>query len=154
MSFDTSSVVLHLGKRRVAGRKYVDGEDVLACTRTVDALVFGWAIDLDQFDDPEEGAELLVEKFGDLLRLHRDERGILVGPAPALDRFKTLESATYAEIVAAMAPTGRWIPNVSHEPGATGAALERVDIPLPDLPRSRRVELTCSRRRARCASSA
>jgi hypothetical protein len=81
---------------------------------------------------------MLVEQFGGLLRRHRDPRGILV--ATSRD-FAAAEPETYASIVAKLEGQGRWLPNISREEGATGAALERSEIPLPDVPKSRRVEL-------------
>jgi hypothetical protein len=135
-------IVLDVGKRRVAVDDVVDGEDILSSTRSGDALLFEWAIDLEDLDPPEEAAEMIVQHLGDILRLHRDPRGILVGKSRDLPkRSSSTSGATYASIVAKLAPTGRFIPNISHEEGATGAAVERSEIPLPDVPRSKRVEL-------------
>jgi hypothetical protein len=132
-------IVLDVGKRRVALDDVVDGEEILSSTRSRDALLFEWAIDLEDLDPPEEAAEMIVQHLGDILRLHRDARGILVGKSSDLPEQSA--ARTYASIVAKLASTGRWIPNISHEEGATGAAVERSEIPLPDVPRSKRIEL-------------
>lgn len=132
-------IVLDVGKRRVAVGEVVDGEQILSSTRVGDALLFEWAVELEDLDPPEEAAERIVALLGNVLRRHRDGRGILVGNARDVPSGKTGQS--YATIVAELASTGRWIPNISHEEGATGAALERSEIPLPDVPRSRRIEL-------------
>ena len=132
-------VVLHVGKRRVDGNKLVDGEQIASCTRTVDALLFDWEISLDQLDPPDEAATSLVDAFGEMLQLHDDPLGVLVVPSSALTQ--EAESMTYAKLVAKLAPSGRWIKNVAHEVGTTGASVERGEIPLPDVPRSRKVDL-------------
>lgn len=133
-----SFVILSIGKRRIACDKLVDGEQVISCSRAGDGLLVQWSLSVDEFDPPDEAAEMLVEQLGDVLRLHKDPRGILIAPTGAVPADTS--SATYASLVAAVGSTARWIPNISDEEGATGAALERREIPLPDVPRSRGIE--------------
>jgi hypothetical protein len=47
----------------------------------------------------------------------------------------------YAEIVAAHGARGRWLPNFSREPGADPMRELRAEIRVPDVPKSRKIEL-------------
>jgi hypothetical protein len=98
-------------------------------------------MDLVALDPPEEeeGAEILPSAFGDLLRRHRDARGVLVAEAQHLPPLA--RAASYASIASALAAVGRWLPNDAHAEGASVRALERREIPLPDVPRSRAREV-------------
>ncbi len=137
MVVGASWIVVDVGKRRIATRDLVDGEDVFAVLRRTDALLFEWARAVDDLDPEEAAEEVLGLLGGELLGLHDDERGILVIPVRGLET----PNGDYRSIVAQYASTGRWIPNLSNEQGANPARDMREEIELPDVPRSRTLEI-------------
>jgi hypothetical protein len=132
-----SWIVLEIGKRRLDTKGVVDEEDVFAAVRRGDALLLEWSREVDDLHPPEEAAEELLAATGDLLQVHRDPRGVLVIPIRGLET----PNGSYAEIVAKYASTGRWIPSLANEPGVNPARDMREEIPLPDVPRSRKAEI-------------
>ena len=133
-----SWIVLEVGKRRIQTREIVDGEEIFSVERRTDALLFEWAREVDDLDAPEEAAEEVLGLLGgELLAFHRDARGFLVIPVRGLET----PNGDYAAIVAKHAPSGRWLPNLSSEPGANPARDMRAEISLPDVPRSRKLEI-------------
>jgi hypothetical protein len=133
----SSTIVLLVGKRRVDAKKLVD-EDVLELAeRRQDVLLLQWRRDVEDLLPPGEAGEEIVDVLSaDVLRWHRDERGVLVVPMEIADL-----GGAYAEIVAAHGARGRWLPNFSREPGADPMRDLRAEIPVPDVPKSRKVEL-------------
>lgn len=133
----SSTIVLLVGKRRVDTTKLVDEDVIDLAERREDALLLQWNRDVEDLHPPEEAGDELVDALRpDVLRWHRDERGVLVLPMSITD----LDGA-YAEIVAKHAKQGRWLPNYSREEGNDPVREMRAEIPVPDVPRSRRVEL-------------
>lgn len=133
----SSTIVLLVGKRRVDAKKLVDDDVIEVAERREDALLLQWPRDVEDLHPPEEAGEEIVDALSaDVLRWHRDERGVLVLPLAIAD----LEGA-YADIVAAHAKRGRWLPNYSREEGSDPIREMRAEIPVPDVPRSKRVEL-------------
>lgn len=133
----SSTIVLLVGKRRVDATKLVDEDVIEVAERREDALLLQWARDVEDLNPPEEAGDEIVDALGaDVLRWHRDERGVLVLPLEITD----LEGA-YADIVGAHAKRGRWLPNYSREEGNDPIREMRAEIPVPDVPRSKRVEL-------------
>jgi hypothetical protein len=133
-----SWIVLDVGKRRIKTRELVDGEEVFAAERRENALLFEWVRDVHDLEPVEEAAEeVLTALGGELLAFHRDARGILVIPVRGLET----PNGDYATIVAKHAASGRWLPNLSSEPGANPERDMREEIGLPDVPRSRKVEI-------------
>lgn len=139
MSTDACVVILDVGKQRVAKRSLVDEDTTPWAERRGSALIVGWNMDLVALSPPEEGAELLLDALGEVLRRHRDARGVLVADAHHLPPVE--RAGDYAELVAQLAPFGVWLPNEAGDEGAGLRALERREIPLPDAPRSRAREL-------------
>jgi hypothetical protein len=135
---ETSWIVLEVGKRRIATKELVDDDVIVSALRSGDALLLEWNVEADDLTPPEDAAdELLLAASADVLRWHKDPRGVLV----AAERHLPEPSGTYAAIVAKLAPTGVWLENLSREEGGLLAATERDEIPLPDAPRSRKGEL-------------
>jgi hypothetical protein len=133
----SSTIVLLVGKRRVDAKKLVEEDVIEIAERREDALLLQWPRDVEDLHPPEEaGDELALALTADVLRWHRDERGVLVVPL----RISALDGA-YAEIVTAHAKRGRWLPNFSREEGNDPMREMRAEIPVPDVPRSKRVEL-------------
>jgi hypothetical protein len=133
----SSTIVLLVGKRRVDVKKLVDEDAVDIAERREDALLFQWQRDVEDLHPAEEAGDDIVDALGaDVLRWHKDERGVLVVPVEIAD----LEGA-YAEIVAAHAKRGRWLPNYSNDAGNDPMRELRESIPVPDVPKSKKVEL-------------
>jgi hypothetical protein len=133
-----SWIVLDVGKRRIQTRDVVDGEEIFAAERRDDALLFEWAREVEDLEPALEAAEeVLTVLGGELLSFHRDARGILVIPVRGLET----PNGDYAAIVAKYGSTGHWLPNLSSEPGANPERDMREEIGLPDVPRSRKVEI-------------
>lgn len=133
----SSTIVLLVGKRRVDATKLVDEDVIEIAERRDDALLLQWRREVEDLHPPEEAGEEIVDALtADVLRWHRDERGVLVLPLG----IAALEGA-YADIVDAHAKRGRWLPNYSREEGNDPVREMRAEIPVPDVPRSKRVEL-------------
>ena len=133
----SSTIVLLVGKRRVDATKLVDEDVIEIAERREDALLLQWRRDVEDLHPPEEaGEEIALALSADVLRWHRDERGVLVLPL----EIAALEGA-YADIVGAHGKRGRWLPNYSREEGNDPVREMRAEIPVPDVPRSKRVEL-------------
>jgi hypothetical protein len=132
-----SWIVLEIGKQRIRTTDIVDEEEIFAAVRRSDALLLEWVREVEDLDPPEEAAEEVLTATGELLQHHRDARGVLVIPVRGLET----PNGTYAEIVAKYASTGRWVPSLANEPGVNPERDMRAEIPLPDVPRSRKVEI-------------
>lgn len=132
-----SWIVLEVGKRRIRTNDLVDREEIFSAERRGDALLFEWVMEVDDLEPVEESAESILGLLGgELLGFHEDRRGILVIPVRGMET----PNGPYAALVAKHADSGRWIPNLADEPGADPVRDLREEIPLPDVPRSRRVE--------------
>ncbi len=133
-----SLIVLSVGKRRIA-TKGLAGEDsdhgLFLVERLSDALVFWWSRDIDDLERCDSDAEELLQALGgDLLRHHLDARGVLVARAPRGEL-----AASYAAIVQqCVNSTHVWLQNFGPE---ETKALSRDEIPVPNVPQSRQVEL-------------
>src|SRR5688572_13826060 len=132
-----SWIVLEVGKRGIRTKECVDGEEILAAERRSDALLLEWVREVEGLDPPEEAAEDLLTAVGQVLQHHKDERGVLVIPVRGMET----PNGTYAEIVGKHAATGRWIPNLGNEVGVNPERDMREEIGLPEVPRSRKVEI-------------
>lgn len=96
-----------------------------------------WPRDFSDLSDVDESAEELWTALGaELLRLHRDPRGVLLTPAS----LEKVEAADYDSAVATYGLAGFWVPNIALEPGGFLIAGDEAEIPLPRFPRSRRLE--------------
>ncbi len=134
----SSWIVLRVGKRRVDTKRIGGDEEIVGAYRWADVLVIHWRRDVEDLHPAEDAAEELVAAVGpDTLRWSRDERGILVVP----DSDLTLDERPYDEIVSLFEGRGRWLPNLSDAPGNDPMRELRESIPVPDVPRSRKVEL-------------
>ncbi len=102
-----------------------------------DLLVLGWSVEFSELTDTDRASELLWRALGEqLLRRHRDERGVLVTP----DSLCAVDAADYDSGVVAYAPAGLWIPNVPHRRRGTDVTGDASEIPLPRFPRSHLLE--------------
>lgn len=134
----SSWIVLDVGKRRIETKKLIDGEELFAVERRENALLFEWLRDVSDLEpDEEAGEELLGLLGGKLLAFHGDPRGVLVIPVQGI----LTPNGDYAAIVAKYASTGCWLPNLSSDPGAHPERDMREEVDLPDVPRSRKVEV-------------
>ena len=134
-----SWIVLEVGKRRIDPRQVVDREEIFSAERRGDALLFEWVRRIEDLDElGEEAAEEILSVLGgELLGFHHDRRGVLVLPVRGMET----PNGPYAALVAKHAATGVWLPNLSREPGANPAREMRDEIDLPNVPRSREVEV-------------
>lgn len=134
-----SWIVLEVGKRRINIRELVDGEQLLSAERREDALLFEWVRDITDFEPKDsEGSEEVLELLGgELLGFHKDKRGVLLLPVRGMET----PNGPYAKLVAKHAATGVWLENLSSEPGADPVRDMRAEIDLPNVPRSKQVEI-------------
>lgn len=132
-------IVLEVGKRRINTRQLVDGEEIFSAERREDALLFEWSFAMEDVvpDDQEAADTVLGLLGGELLAFHKDKRGILIIPVRGLET----PNGPYKALVAKHAGSGVWIPNFSDEPGANPTRDMRAEIDLPNVPRSRHVEI-------------
>jgi hypothetical protein len=134
----SSWIVLRVGKRRVDTKRIGGDEDLVGAYRWADVLVLHWRRDVVDLHAPEEAAEELVSAVTpDVLRWSRDERGVLVVP----DSELMLDERPYDEIVRLFEGSSLWIPNLEGAPGNDPMRELRESIPVPDVPRSRKMEL-------------
>lgn len=102
-----------------------------------DLLVLLWLREFSDLSNAEETAEELWVTLGaDLLRLQRDDRGILLAPAASAP----ISARDYESAVMAYAADGIWLENIAREPGGFLVAGDEAEIPLPRFPNSRRLE--------------
>jgi hypothetical protein len=114
-------------------------DGVLLVAKGRDLAVVRWDTSFADLTDPEESAETLWVTLGSLLlEKHRDPKGILV--IDARSSQKPPQAQTYAAAIAAHGAKGRWLKNVALEPGGSLEAARRSDVPLPDMPTSKRGE--------------
>jgi hypothetical protein len=134
-----SWIVLEVGDRPVEAKDLVDGEEIFSAERRNDALLLEWIRRVPDLDPVEESAEEVLALVGEpLLKAHHDNRGVLIIPVRGLET----PNGTYEQIVARYAATGRFIPNFAKQRRAANPIREmREEIPLPDVPNSKPVEI-------------
>jgi hypothetical protein len=131
----TESSRVFLKLQRIPPRHTLAGW-VVELHRT-DLVVLRWSMDFSEVTDTDQAGELLWQALGEeLLRRHRDERGVLVTP----DSLCEVDAPDYDSGVLAYAPAGLWVPNVPHRPDRKGVAGDASEIPLPRYPRSHLLE--------------
>lgn len=111
-----------------------DGFFALRAGRKLALLVLRASLD-DLSSDDDEATEELVSFLGaDLLAAHDDPRGVLVASSGSEPKGET-----YDDLVAELAPSGRWVRNGGR--ASRVVAAEDEEIPVPGLPKARGVEV-------------
>jgi len=124
-----------LKQRKSPSRDVLGATEIVHHTR--DLLVVLWCRDFSDLTKSAETAEEVWVTLGvDLLRLQRDDRGVLLVPASATP----IVARDYASAVTAYGPDGIWVDNIAREPGGFLVAGDEAEIPLPRFPNSRRLE--------------